>query len=68
MENPEIQNAEPGRERETEPDSEMEPETEQQPVGNTETSSAMKSFSIYSHKSLKHTCNIGVAWRTMVKI
>ena len=44
----------------------MEPETEQQQVGNTETSSAMKSLSIYNQKSLKH--NIGVAWRTMVEI
>ena len=51
---------------ETEPESEMEPETEQQQVGNTETSSAMKSLSIYNQKSLKH--NIRVAWRTMVEI
>ena len=66
MENQEIQNPELERETETEPESEMEPETEQQQVGNTETSSAMKSLSIYNPKSLKH--NIGVAWRTMVEI
>ena len=66
MENQKIRNPEPQRETETEPESEMEPETEQQQVGNTETSSAMKSFSIYSQKSLKH--NIGVTWRTMVEI
>ena len=68
MENQEIRNPEPERETEMEPEpeSEMEPGTEQQQVGNTETSSAMKSFSIYNQKSLKH--NIGVAWRTMVEI
>ena len=59
MENQEIQNPEPEREIETETESEMEPETEQQQVGNTETSSAMKYFSKYNQKSLKH--NIGVA-------
>ena len=56
MENQEIQNPESERETETEPESEMELETEQQQVGNTETSSAMKSFSIYciirSHLSI----------------
>ena len=40
MENQEIWNPEPERETETEP------ESEQQPLGNTETSSAMKSFSL----------------------
>ena len=66
MEKQEIRIPKPERETETELESEMEPETEQQQVGNTETSSAMKSFSICNQKSLKH--NIGVAWRTMVEI